>query len=484
LSAPAPAPAPPHQATLQPPAAAAAPLSPFGRDLRRIAELAWPVFIGQLAVLAFSTVDTVLVARHSATDLAALAVGSAAYITVFIGLMGVVMALGPIVGQLFGAGKLAEAGHQVHQAVWLALVLALLGGLLLVFPTPFLALSRVDSSVEPRVRGYLLGLAVALPAALLFAAYRGFNIAVSRPKAVMVLQLAGLAAKVPLSVALAWGLPALGVPALGVVGCGIATAIAMWAQVFAAAALLSKHPFYTPFRVPMTAGTGGLHPPDFKALRAQLRLGIPMGLAILVEVTGFSFMAIFIARLGTTPVAGHQIAANLAGLLFMMPLSLSHATSTLVAQRIGARDLSDARRLGWRGLRIALAIALAMGGSVFLARDGVVGLYTSDPVVAAAALPLVAWLLWFHVADAAQIMSAFVLRAHRIATVPLIIYATAIWGVGLGGGYAIAFDVGGFAPAALHGARGFWFASTSGLVLAAAALTLFLLWVLKRERGP
>jgi MATE family multidrug resistance protein len=466
--------------TLPAPAAAAALPSSFGRDLRRIGELAWPVFVGQMAVLAFATVDTVLIARHSATDLAALAVGSAAYITVFIGSMGVVMAVGPIVGQLYGAGKLAEAGHQLHQAVWLALALAVLGGLLLAFPTPFVALSRIEPMVEPRVRGYLLGLLLALPAALLFAAYRGFNIAVSRPKAVMVLQLAGLGAKIPLSMALVWGVPALGLPALGVVGCGIATAIAMWVQVCVAAATLRRDSFYTPFRVPTTPGTR-LHPPDARALRAQLRLGIPMGLAILVEVTGFSFMAIFIARLGTTPVAGHQIAANLASLLFMMPLSLSHATSTLVAQRIGARDMSDAWRLGWRGLRIALAIAIAMAGGVFVMRDGVVGLYTSDPVVAAAAVPLVAWLLWFHIADAVQIMSAFVLRAHRIATVPLVIYATASWGVGLGGGYAIAFDLGGFTPAALRGASGFWFASTSGLVLAAAGLTLFLRWVLKRE---
>ena len=483
MSAPAPAPAPPEQAARHPPADAATPPSSFSRDLRRITELAWPVFVGQVAVLAFGTVDTVLVARHSATDLAALAVGSAAYITVFIGLMGVVMAVGPIVGQLYGAGKLAEAGHQVHQAVWLALALALLGGLLLVFPTPFVALSRIDASVEPRVRGYLLGLAAALPAALLFAAYRGFNIAVSRPKAVMVLQLAGLAVKVPLSIALAWGVPALGLPALGVVGCGLATAVAMWAQTFAALAMLRRDAFYEPFRAPLASGAHGLHPPDGKALRVQLRLGIPMGLAILVEVTGFSFMAIFIARLGTTPVAGHQIAANLASLLFMMPLSLSHATSTLVAQRIGARDMHDARQLGWRGLRIALAAALAMGGGVFVMREDVVGLYTGNPAVAAAALPLVAWLLWFHLADAAQVMSAFVLRAHRIATVPLVIYAVAVWGVGLGGGYAIAFDLGGFTPAALLGARGFWFASTSGLVLSAVALTLFLLWVLKREHA-
>ena len=64
-------------------------------DISRILPLAWPMLVGQVAVLMFATVDTVLVARHSAIDLAALAVGGGAYITVFIGLMGVVLALGP-----------------------------------------------------------------------------------------------------------------------------------------------------------------------------------------------------------------------------------------------------------------------------------------------------------------------------------------------------------------------------------------------------
>jgi MATE family multidrug resistance protein len=75
-----------------------------------------------------------------------------------------------------------------------------------------------------------------------------------------------------------------------------------------------------------------------------------MGAGFLIEVTGFSFMALFIARLGTTPVAGHQIAMNLISLMFMLPMSVGNATSTLVAQRIGAQALGDARRLGWHGL--------------------------------------------------------------------------------------------------------------------------------------
>lgn len=447
---------------------------------RRIAPLAWPVFVGQLSVLAFSTIDTVLVARYAATDLAALAVGAAAYITTFIGFMGVVLALGPLVGQLFGAGKLADAGRQAHQAVWIALALALLGSLLLLFPAPFLALSRAGPEVEAKVRGYLAALAFSLPGALLFTVWRGFNVAVSRPKAVMLLQLGGLALKLPLSLLLIFGVPALGLPPLGVTGCGIATCIAMWAQVLAALWVLKHDRFYDRFAL---AGRG-LDAPDRRALAAQLRLGLPMGAAILVEVSGFSFMAIFIARLGTTPVAGHQIAANLVSLLFMMPLAIANGTGTLVAQRIGAMDMADARRLGVHGLALVVAIATLLGGAVFLGRETIVALYSRDAAVAAAALPLLAFVGLFHVADAAQTLASFVLRAWRVATLPLLINATALWGVGLGGGFVLAFAAPAWVPAALQGAPGFWTAATAGLVLTALALGALMLRVSRPPARP
>jgi MATE family multidrug resistance protein len=445
---------------------------------RRIAPLAWPVFVGQLSVLAFSTVDTVLVARYASTDLAALAVGAAAYITTFVGFMGVVLALSPIVGQLFGAGQRAEAGRQVHQALWVALALSLLGSSLLAFPAPFLALSQAGPEVAALVRGYLLALAFSLPASLLFTVFRAFNVAVSRPKAVMVLQVAGLVLKVPLSVALIFGVPALGIPALGVVGCGIATGIAMWAQVLAALWVLRRDPFYAPFAL----RGRGIDAPDRRALQAQLRLGLPMGAAILVEVSGFTFMALFISRLGSTPVAGHQIAANLVSLLFMMPLAIANGTGTLVAQRIGAQDSVDARRLGWHGMVIGSGIAALMGGALLAARAPVVALYTQDAAVIAAALPLLAFVALFHVADAAQTVAAFVLRAWRIATVPLLVNATALWGVGLGGGFLLAFGSPASVPPALQGAPGFWFAATGGLALTALALTGLLVFVMRAQR--
>jgi MATE family multidrug resistance protein len=462
---------------LRPPQPALVSAGTLRRDARHILALAWPVLIGQLAVLGFSTVDTVLVGRHSATDLAALAVGSAAYITVFIGLMGVVVAIGPIVGQLYGAQRLDEAGHQLHQCVWLALGLSVLGCIPLVFPAPFLMLSRATPEVADKIRGYLLALAFSLPASLLFTVYRGFNTAVSRPVAVMVLQLGGLALKIPLSIALVSGVPALGVPALGVTGCGIATLIAMWAQAIAAYVVLRNDSFYHRFGL----RGHGLDRPQRASLLALLRLGVPMGLTILIEVTGFAFMAIFIARLGATPVAGHQIAVNLVSMMFMMPLALSNATTTLVAQSIGANRLHDARRLGLHGLQVTMAIAALTGASVYGLREGIVGLYTSDAAVAAVALTLLSWVGLFHLCDALQTLAQFVLRAWRITVISLVVFVLSMWGLGLGGGYLLAFDVLGISPPAWRGPTGFWIASTAGLLSAGVVLTAFLLWMQDRR---
>jgi MATE family multidrug resistance protein len=440
-------------------------------SVRRIVPLAWPVLVGQLAVLAFGTVDTILVARRGAIDLAALAIGAAAYITVFVGLMGAVLAIGPIAGQLFGAKKYIEAGRQLHQAVWLALALSVIGCTVLALPGPFLALSQAAPDVEGQVRGYLGWLAFALPPALVFTAFRGFNGAVSRPQIVMALQLGALLLKIPLSAVLlsggSWtmGGGTLTVPAFGAAGCGMATAIVMWAQLFAVLLIVRRDPFYSRFAIRRP-----LEAPHLPSLKTLARLGIPMGLAVLIDVSSFTFMAFFVARMGTTSVAGHQLAANLVALLFMVPLAIGNATGILVAQQIGASDRADAHRLGWHGLQFGLMVSALLGTGLYLARVPVLSIYTADTTIIAAALPLLAWVAMFHIGDAAQTITSSVLRAHHITTLPLVVLSVALWGVGLGGGYVLAFNVLGFTPPALQGARGFWAASCAGLVLSAVGL--------------
>lgn len=456
----------------------------FGDSARHLLDLAWPVFVGQVAVLAFSTIDTLLAARHSSLDLAALAVGAAAYISIFVGLMGTVFALAPIAGRLFGAGRDAEAGEQLHQGIWLALMLSVPGCVLLLVPEPFLALAKTPPEVALLVRHYMQALAFALPASLMFTAFRSFNTAVSRPRVVMFLQLGGLVLKVPLSALLvfgaqvpmpgAWGGP-WAIPSLGAAGCGIATAIVMWCQLLAAWQTMRRDRFYERFHLRGRP----LSRPHWASQRALLRLGIPMGLSILVEVTGFTFMAFFISRIGVVAVAGHQIAANLVALMYMVPLAIANASSTLVAQRIGARAPRSARRVGWHALQIGLGFAALLGAAVLFLRPWIARVYSQDPAVIAAALPLLAWAAAFHLADATQVIVSYVLRAWHVATVPLLIYCLSVWGIGLGGGFAIAFDVGGLAPDKLRGASGFWFAATVGLVCAALLLSAFLAWTMR-----
>jgi multidrug resistance protein, MATE family len=446
-------------------------LNRFLGSLQRIFPLAWPVFIGQIAVLAFSTVDTVLIARYSPLDLAALSVGSAAYLTIFIGLMGVVLAIGPIAGRLFGAGEPLEAGKQLHQAAWLAIALSVLGGAALLMPQPFLRLAHASPEASVKIGSYLQGLCIALPAALLFTVFRGFNTAVSRPKMVMVLQLSGLFIKVPLSIILVFKFD------LGATGCAVATAITMWIQCLCAWYVMKHDRFYAPFGL----HTKHLCRPHLPSIWRLMRLGIPIGASILIEVTGFTLMTFFINRMGTTAVAGHQLVTNLIAMLYMMPLALGYATSALVAQRLGAQDPVDAKRLSWHGLTLGLLLAGGVGSAVYLAREQVLGWYTSDPTIVQAALPLLAWLVVFHMTDAAQVIVSFVLRAYHVVTLPLAIYALAIWGVGLGGGYLLAFNTTGLSPGEMQGALGFWFAGALGLLVAGAGLCVVLHWVCRQS---
>lgn len=443
----------------------------------QILPLAWPVFVGQLAVLMYSTIDTVLVARYGALDLAALAVGNAMYTSIFVGLMGVVLAISPFAAQRFGARDLTGVGESLHQAVWLALGLTLLGELLLLWPDPLLALAQPEPAVEAIIRRHLQLLGLALPAAMLFTVYRGFNTAVSRPKAVMGLQLAGLLLKLPLSALLIHGHESLGGwQGMGAPGGALSTALVVWGQLTAGFVLLRRDPHYQPFGIQQ----GGLHAPRWDLIRQLLRLGLPMGGAIVIEVTGFTFMALFISRLGATPVAGHQLAANLVAMMFMLPMALGNATGALVGQRIGARDPRAAERLGWHGLEFALGCALLLGGAIFLLRGPVLALYTTDAAILAAAAPLLLWVWIFHLGDASQAISASVLRAHHVTVAPMVVYALAIWGVGMGGGYWLAFEQ----PwPALAGARGFWAAAAAGLVLAALGLVIVQQMVQKALRA-
>ncbi len=432
---------------------------------RELLHLAWPVLIAQAAVMANGVIDTLMAGRLSPVDLAAVGIGASIYATVFVTAMGVLLALTPVVSHHYGAGRYAEIGADVRQCAWLALGLSLLAFAVLKNPDPLLAFSRLTPEVELKVRAYLDGVAWAVPGVLFFRVYFGFTTGIGRPRPVMVFNLLGLALKVPLNWVFMYG--HFGFPAMGGAGCGWSSAVIMWAVATLAWLWCRRDVDYAPYAV-----FARFDPPRPKALRELLVLGLPMGATFMVDVTAFTFMALFIARLGPEVSAAHQIAASVAVFVFMVPIALGSATGVLVGQALGARDSRRARHAGLLGLALGCGVAAVVGSAIWLGAGALARTYTTDPQVAAAAATLLAIVAVYHVADAMQAVMAQVLRGYKRALAPMVIYAISLWGVGLGGGYLLGLtDTFG----AARGAAGFWIAAVASLVLAGVGVFAYFL---------
>src|SRR5436305_7172223 len=206
--------------------ARASPAMVTSKLIHRIYELAWPVLIAQLAVMAYAVIDTIMAGRYSTQDLAAVGIGASIYFSVFVGLMGVLLAVSPTVAQLLGAGRHAEIGEEIRQAMWLALALAVLSIAVFRYPDPLLRLSEAPPAVEQKVRTYLAIAAWGAPAGLGFRLFASYTTAVSLPRIMMALNLLGLALKVPLNWLLIFG--HWGMPEMGSAGCAVATALVNW----------------------------------------------------------------------------------------------------------------------------------------------------------------------------------------------------------------------------------------------------------------
>ena len=282
--------------------------------------------------------------------------------------------------------------------------------------------------------------------------------------------------KIPLSVWFVFG--GAGLEPQGVVGCAWATLIVNYSLFAVAAWMIRTHPLYRPYRIWQS-----LEAPRWRQIAGFARLGIPGGLGIMVEVTSFTLMALFIARLGVVSSAGHQIASNLAAVMYMVPLSIAIAASSRVSFWRGAGD--DAKSLAAirLGFRMVIVTSLILSTTLFLTREWLAPLYSTNPAVIAMVVPLLGWVLVFHLFDALQALCVFVLRCFRVTVAPLLVYTVLLWGAGLGGGYLLAYH--GLGPWPAQGtASAFWVASTFALGSASLALLMILRHVVRRELRP
>ncbi|MDQ8032058.1 MATE family efflux transporter [Bordetella genomosp. 1] len=455
----------------------------FGAMMLGIVRQAWPVLVSQWAGIAFGVLDTAMTGHARPQDLAAMSLSASIYITVFVGLMGVIHALIPILAQHFGAGRIDEVGRTWGQGVWLALGLSVAGGILMLFPDMWLAFSGdVEPEVRDRITWYLRALILALPSALIFRTIYCLGTAVSRPKVVMSINLGAIGLKALFNWLLIYG--KFGLPALGAAGAGLATALVSWISLAAGMWFVSRNPYFRQFNLRITR-------PDWKALRELLRLGLPMGGSYLVEVSAFTFMALLVAREGTFVSGGHQIMSNLAALCYMMPMALGVATAAMVAQSIGAGRLEHAHRCGLAGLALGILGALLTSAILLVGRPAILALYTDDAAVAAVAASLLAMIPLFHICDSMQCINSYLLRAYKVAVMPLILQTVALAGVGLAGGWWLGFGPGRgtldavrafIIPGSPEGAGTMWMMAMVGLGLSALLLHAWYWRIVRQTR--
>ena len=430
---------------------------------RQLFNLSWPVLVAQAAVMANTLIDTLMAGRISPADLAAVGVGSSIYATVFVSAMGVMLALPPIVAHHFGARRFSDIGADVRQSAWLALFLSIAAMLALKFPEPLLSFSQIEPALEVKVRAYLDGVSWSIPAMLFFRVFYGFTMGIGRPRPIMVLNISGLGLKLLFNYLLMFG--HFGFPALGGAGAGWSTAAVMSLLAIGAWVWCYRERSFSEYQLFVCFDW-----PQIRAIKELLRLGVPTGLMFLIDVTAFTFMALFIARLGAATSAAHQIVSSVVIFLYTVPLAFGNATGVLVGQALGADDPARARRVGLLGLQIGSTISLLFGVSVALNAFSIAGWYSSDEQVRKIAASLLIIVAVFHPADALQGVMAQILRGYKRATVPMLIYAVALWGVGLGGGYLFGLT-NVFGPPL--GAVGFWLAASGGLALAGISVTFY-----------
>ncbi|MDR1424952.1 MAG: MATE family efflux transporter [Azoarcus sp.] len=430
---------------------------------------AWPVLVAQLVSIGMMVADTLIVGRYSTQHLAAVAVGSGIYAALALGLGGVLQALAPIVGQHYGAGEKEKIGSDLRQGLWLAAALALGGAALFASPGWLLAPAQLAPDVEAIAARYMRLLSLNLPALLGYRAFHATATALGQPRPLMTIACLETILHAALAYCLVGG--HFGLPELGAAGAAISQAIVGWVSLGLCFWLLLKSPRFEPFHI-----FSRRERPRWAAQKELLRLGAPIGFSFLVEISAFTLMAIFIARLGAETVSGHRIAANLSAFVYMLPLSLAIATAAQVAQSVGAKNEALARAYAFTGLKIACASALVTAVLLLWLRTPIAWMATTDAEVAHTAIALAFYIAVYQFFDAAQTLACFALRGYKISFAPLLIHLACFWGLGLGLGYWLAFH----APTP-QGTAGFWQAAVASTATAAIAFGALLRWVTKQR---
>jgi MATE family multidrug resistance protein len=362
----------------------------------------------------------------------------------------------------------------VRQGLWAVAAMGVPTSLVLWNVAPILALLGQDPVLIEGAETYVHAAMWSYVPAVGFVVLRNFIAALERPRAGMVIMLAGIAVNVVLDYGLIFG--AFGLPALGLLGAGIATSIANWLLFAAMMGFLLIDRRFRRYAV-----LGRLWRPDWDRFGEIFRIGLPIGITLILEIGLFAAAAVLMGLIGTTQLAAHQIALQCAGVTFMVPLGLAQGATVRVGRAVGRDDPEGVLRAGMIALGVGTLFMIAMGALMWTFPLAIVGLFLdlSNPE-SQAVLDLGATYLMvaavFQVFDGGQVIAGGALRGLKDTRVPMVLAGVGYWLVGVSASVGLAFAVG-------LGGLGVWMGLAAGLAVSAVLLIVRFVRLQRRLAG-
>jgi multidrug resistance protein, MATE family len=438
-------------------------MSPMRGEIRPLLALAAPVILAEIGWMAMGIVDTIMVGPLGPAAIAAAGMGSSVFTAIVIFGMGLMLGLDTFVSQAYGGRRLDECLEWLHHGIWLAFIF----GPLLMVATWLVALTLDAWGLHPEilvlVGPYLRDISFGALPLLLYAGFRRYLQGIHVVKPVMFALITANLVNAAANWVMIHG--HLGFPAMGVQGSAWATNLArvyMAAFLYVAIRMVHRrrgdaHP-HVPVRLSMVR------------MRRLVGLGLPAASQIALEVGGFAAATAMAGKLDPVSSGGHQIAMNLAGLAFMVPLGLASASAVRVGHALGAGDPVRARRAGWTALGIGCTLMISIGMLLLIFREPLLRVFTSDTRLIAVGVQLLAIAAAFQLFDGVQAVATGVLRGVGDTRTPVYFNVLGYWVLGLPLGYSLCFT---------HdwGVVGLWIGLSAGLILVALALTV--IWIRK-----
>ena len=431
-------------------------------EVQACLQLAVPLVITQILEAGIPLLDGVMMGLLNSQALAAGALGAVTFSTLASVCRSILSAAGVNVANAFGAGKIDQVGRATGQGIWLAVTMCLPVMFIIWHFDYILLLTGQEESNVLLAQTYLRSIVWGFPATLGFCILKEVSSALNRPQFLTVITVAGLLLNAAANYVLMFG--KFGLPALGLAGIGWASTLIFWLNFIAAAAWVYFDKYFKDYQL-----DSALHQFDKDMFVDIFQTGWFLGLQYGAEIGVFTATALFMGWFGTETLAAHEITVETESFVETVSIGISYAITMRVGQLRGENDLKGASRAGFICIALVTPIVSIVALIFLLFPNYIVAMYldTSNPdnvEIVKTATSFLAVGAIVQIFYSIQTIAAGALIGLKDTKVPVLITMFAYWGIGLSGGYLMAFTLG-------WGAIGLWLGLLLGLFMGAVLLT-------------